>query len=229
MTEAALPPSPAGSPPAAVPIPAPPPAAPSGTAAVSGGGAGARGRGVLAGLDPATRRPTFIVAAIIAGLFFGSQILNEALPTATDQAVAGTSIAIGQIGRITPLPGWVPTAGQNGAIRLEKGVVAVDVFPETTGQNAGDLANAYLEQVLRAGATQLTATDIEIASTSLGSAARFSYQGIFPEAQSPIEGEVTAVYASGHGVIADAWSRQGSLSQLLAEVHEMIDSIEVKP
>ncbi len=229
MTEAALPPSPAGSPPAAVPVAAPPPAAVAGPTAVSGGGAGARGRGVLAGLDPATRRPTFIVAAIIAGLFFGSQILNEALPSATDQVVAGTPIAIGQKGQITPLPGWAPTAGQNGAIRLEKGVVAVDLFPEAIGQNAGDLANEYLEQVLRAGATQVTATDIETASTSLGSAARFSYQGIFPEAQSPIEGEVTAVYASGQGVIADVWSRQGSLNQLLVEVHQMIATIEVKP
>ena len=205
MTDVALPP-----PPAAV---APPPAP-----------AVARPR---LNLDPATRRQSFIVAGVIAALFFGSQILNEALPSGGNEVRPGSPIPIGQKARITPLEGWLPSARDNGGVRLEKGVVVLDLSAETIGQDAGDLARAYLEQVLQRAATQLTTTDVETATTANGSAARFSYQGIF--GGSAFEGEVTTVFAGGQGVIADAWTVQGSLTTLLGEVHQMLETIEVTP
>lgn len=222
MTDAALPPPAAASPgvippAAATPPPAPPPAAP---------GAPAVARPRL-NLDPATLRQTLIVAGVIAGLFFGSQILNEALPSGgQDQVKPGNPIAIGPNAQVTPLEGWVSSPHQSGSgIVLEKGVVALDLYPETFGQNAGDLAAAYLD-VLKKQATQLTASNTETASSTNGSAARFTYQGIFGD--NAIEGEVTAIVVGGQAVIADAWSRQGSLSQALGEVHQMIQTIEVK-
>jgi hypothetical protein len=224
MTEGLLPaPSPVVPPPAIPPALAP--------ALASPPGAGGRGRGWLDSLDPATRRPTFLVAAIMAGLFFGSQIVNEALPTGgTDQALPGNPIPIGAHAQITPVDGWVASPHTDGSgIRLEKGVVVVDLFPETFGQSAGDLAAAYRDEVLVAGATQLNATDIETTTVANGSAARFLYQGIFPEADSAIEGEVTAVFVAGQGIVSDAWSRQGSLGQLLGEVHLMLGTLEVQP
>ncbi len=207
MTEAVLPP-----PPAVAPPPAPPPSA---VARLAGG------------LDPATRRQALIVAGVLAASFFGSQILNEALPAAGGgQVRPGTPIAIGEGIEITPLEGWIASDHDNGfGIVLEKGTVALDLYPETVGQNAGELANAYLD-VLEAQATQLTASDMESATGATGSAARFTYEGIFGD--NAVEGEVTAVFASGQGIVADAWSPQGRLSQALDEVHHMIQTIEVR-
>ena len=184
------------------------------------------------GLDPATRRQTFIVAAVIAALFYGSSVLNEALPAhAADQGtvvVAGEPLTIGDGVRITPVDGWVSSPHDNGAgIRLEKGVVAIDLYPETLGGNASALAAAYLEDILKPGATQLTSTEPEVVTGPDGTAARFAYQGIFEGVDVPIEGEVTAIFIGNQGVIADAWSRQGELSGLLAEVHAMLDTIEI--
>ncbi len=184
------------------------------------------------GFDPATRRQTFIVAGVIAALFYGSSVLNEALPAnAADQGqatVAGESIAVGDGVRITPVEGWLSSPHDSGSgIRLEKGVVVVDVYPETAGGNAGALANAYLDDILKPGATQLTATDTRVATDAKGTAARFGYQGIFEGVDVAIEGEVTAVFVGAQGVVVDAWSRQGDLASLLAEVHTMLDTIEV--
>lgn len=223
MTEAALPPTAAAPdpPPAVAPAAVTPPAvAPPPVPA-------ARSR--LGGLDSATRRQTFIVAAVIAGLFYGTQILNEAIPaSAKDQAAAGEAVVIGDGARLTPLDGWVASPHDSGTgIRLEKGVVAIDVYPETAGGTAGALVEVYLEQVLKADATQLTTTDTQTATTTNGSAARFSYQGMFSGVDTALEGEVTAVFVGGQGVIADAWSHQGDLASLLDEVHAMLETIEV--
>lgn len=222
MQEAALPPPPAAPvpPPAAAPAPPPAAAAPPPTAAL---------RSRLGALDPATRRQTFVVAAVIAAMFWGTQILNEAIPAnAKDQAAAGQPVAIGDGARITPLGGWVSSPHESGTgIRLEKGVVVIDLYPETVGGNAGALAAAYLEQVLRTSSTQLTATDTEVATTPNGTAARFSYQGMFSGVDTALEGEVTALFVGGQGVLADAWSGRGDLASLLGEVHDMLQTIEV--
>jgi hypothetical protein len=219
VTEATnQPPPPPVSPPAAPPPTAPPP--PSLAHRV-------------AGLDPATRRQTFIVAAVLGTLFFGTQILNEALPAAADattiEVAPGNPVAIGSGWQITPLDGWAASPHDSGTgIRLEKGVVVVDLFPQEF-ESAGDLAQAYLDQALKANATQLTATDIETATANNGSAARFTYQGLFPESDGAIEGEVTAIVVSGQGVVADAWAAQGDLGGQIGEVHQMLDTIQVAP
>jgi len=135
-------------------------------------------------------------------------------------------VAIGGGWQITPGAGWqAKQHGDGQGIRLEKGVVAVDVFPESFS-SAGNLAQAYLDEVLKRDATQLTATDIQPVSENGGPAARFDYQGIFNQADGSIEGEVTSVASGGSGVIADAWSPQGDLAEELAEVHQMVDTIE---
>ena len=183
----------------------------------------------LGGFDPATRRQTVIVAVVIAALFYGSQVLNEALPASAGQVAPGAAIAIGANATITPLEGWTATPNDNGSgVRLEKGIVVVDLFAETFN-NAGDLARTYLDEALRSDATQMTASDVEVETGTNGSAARFTYQGMFTGVDVAIEGEVTAIVVGGHGVIADGWSRQGDLATLLGEVHAMLETIEVGP
>jgi hypothetical protein len=220
-------------PPPAAPSTAPSPQPPAGAIAppaVEPRGGPLPARAWLGGLDPATRRPTFIVAAILAGFFFGSQILNEALPArAEDQVLPGNPVAIGENATIVPLAGWVLSRFDDSAgLRLEKGTVAVDLFPGTS-PNAGDLLETYFQQVLGEQATEITTSETETASSATGTAARFNYQGLFAGADGAIEGEVTAIAAAGQGVIADAWAPQGRLESLLDEVHVMVDTIEVRP
>jgi hypothetical protein len=214
-----------------VPVAAPPPAPvpPVPPAPTHPGAPAQLARRVAGGFDLATRRQTVIVAAVLAAMFFGTQVLDEALPAAASptaiETTPGNPVSIGEGWQITPLVGWEATPHDSGSgIRLEKGVVVVDLAPESF-DSAGDLAVAYRDQVLKADATQLTTTDIETTSASGGSAARFNYQGIFPESDGAIEGEVTAIVAGGTGVIADAWSPQGDLGDQLGDIHQMIDTI----
>lgn len=184
-------------------------------------------------LDPTSLRPTVIVAIIIAALFYGTQILNEALPAAASEVPvsAGGSVEIGQGATIAPVAGWVASAHDGGdGIRLEKGIVAVDLFAETFGSSAVGLAQGYRDEVLKADTTQFTATTIETFTSRNGtSGATFRYQGVFTGIDVPIEGEVTVLYDGGVGVVADAWTRQGDLDDALREIHDMVDSIEVRP
>jgi hypothetical protein len=116
---------------------------------------------------------------------------------------------------------------EGAGIRLEKGVVALDLFEETRA-TATLLATAYLEEALRPQSTELTASDVDSAPSPAGSGmARFTYQGLFTGAEGAIEGEVTAILASGQGVLADAWAPQGELPALLDEVHAMLSTIVV--
>jgi hypothetical protein len=185
------------------------------------------------GLDAASVRPTLIIAAIIAALFYGTQILNEALPAAASDipVSASGSVEIGPGAVITPLDGWAASAHDTtDGIRLEKGVVVIDLYAETFGSSAIELANAYRDQVLQADTTQFTATRPEIVTLANGTAGvRFRYQGLFTGVDVAIEGEVTVLYNAGLGVVADAWTRQGDLDGSLGEIHDMLQTVEVTP
>lgn len=184
-------------------------------------------------LDPASIRPTVIVAIIIAALFYGTQILNEALPAAASEVPVSASgtVAIGEGAVMTPLEGWTANGHDSGdGIRLEKGIVAVDLFAETFGSDASDLAEGYRDEVLAADTTQFTATPIETFTSSNGTpGARFRYQGVFTGIDVAIEGEVTVLFDDGLGVVADGWTRQGALDEDLGEIHEMLQSVVVRP
>lgn len=214
------PPAPVAAPPPATPVPATPvPATP------------ARPR--LSFLDPASIRPTVVVAIIIAALFYGTQILNEALPAAASDVPISASgtVAIGQGAVITPLDGWTASGHDGGdGVRLEKGIVAVDLFAETFGADAADLAAGYRDEVLAADTTQFTATPIESFTSSNGTpGARFRYQGVFTGIDVAIEGEVTVLFDGGLGVVADSWTRQGNLDDTLGEIHDMLQSVVLQP
>lgn len=170
-----------------------------------------------------------IIAIIIAALFYGTQILNEALPAVASEVTvsAGGAVDLGQGLAITPLPGWAASAHESGnSIRLEKGIVVLDLFTQTAGSSAKQIAEAYRDEVLAADTTQFTATTIETFGSNTGtSGARFRYQGLFTGVDVAIEGEVTVLFDSGLGVVADAWTRQGDLDDALDEIHAMVQTI----
>lgn len=210
------------------------PPAVSAPAAVAAPAAGAPTRTTRASfLDASSIRPTVVVAIIIAALFYGTQILNEALPAAASEVPvsASGSVSIGDGSVITPLDGWVASPHDKGdGVRLEKGTVVVDLYPETFGADAAELAAGYRDQVLATDTTQFTSTPIQVFTSSNGTpGARFRYQGVFTGVDVAIEGEVTVLFANGPGVVADAWTRQGDLDGALGEIHDMLQSIVVRP
>jgi hypothetical protein len=202
---------------------APPPTASPAPPVVGGTPASPRG------LDPATRLQTILVGAVIAALFFGSQLLNEALPSNTGDVAAGDTVAIGEAATFTAVEGWIRSDLESGGVRLEKGVVVLDLFPVSQATNASELAQAYLDEVLVGSSSELTSSDIEVATEGAVTGARFRYQGIFTGAEGPIEGEVTAIVRAGIGVVADAWSPQAGLDSLIAEARQIVATIEIRP
>ena len=184
-------------------------------------------------LDPASVRPTIIVALIIAALFYGTQILTEALPAAASDVpvTASGSIEIGEGATFTPPSDWAASVHDNGeGVRLEKGIVVVDLWAETFGSSATELADAYRREVLEADTTQFTSTPPELVATANGTTGvRFRYQGLFTGVAVAIEGEVTVLYDGGLGVVADAWTRQGDLDVALGEIHDMVRTVVVRP
>ena len=217
-----VPPTDPTGPPTAVTVPAPvaAPAAPPPAPAVS------TARRAMESLDPATFRQTLLVAASIALLFFGSPILNEAMPAIAKDA-PGQPVSIGEHATITPLEDWVASELQGGGRRLEKGAVVVDLYPQAATA-AGPLATLYRDDVLKGQSTQLTTSELRTVASAGSSGARFEYQGIFAGVQGALEGEVTAYVSGGQGVVADAWSPQGRLGPALSEIHEMLTTLEVR-
>ena len=174
-----------------------------------------------------------IIAIIIAALFYGTQILNEALPAVASEVPvsAGGVVEIGGGSTITPVAGWSASAHDSGnGIRLEKGIVVLDLFTETFGSSARELAEGYRDQVLAVDTTQFTATTIEPFTSALGTpGAAFRYQGVFTGVDVAIEGEVIVLFDAGLGVVADAWTRQGDLDDAVDEIQAMAETIRVRP
>jgi hypothetical protein len=195
---------------------------------------GAQGRTVLSRLDPTGWRPTLAVGGILLAIVFGTQLVNAALPTprpgnGNDPApVPGTPVEVAPGVRIYPQPGWIQEAA--GASRLRKGPIALDInLQSQPWSDPGTLYQAFVDQVLSQGATQLSATPGQVVQVRGGPAVQGTYVGTFQQVQQPVEGQVTAVIINGRAIVFDAWSVQGQLGQGLHEVSLMIGTVEVAP
>ncbi len=203
----------------------------------------ARGRAWWGQLDPTGKRPTIIVAIALVALVLGSQFLNALVPVSAGQRrrrrwrqqrqpVAGAPVDIGNGIRVTPPAAWVPVATplglpgvrfQRGACTTEVGIAGFDASPK-------DLLVAYVNQIL-APATQNV--NVSAAATGVGGngrpIARATYTGAIKDLGTAVEGEITTqVTPSGIGIIVNAYAPQGQLAGCLGEVHQFVDTIEVR-
>jgi hypothetical protein len=194
----------------------------------------AQGRTVLARLDPTGWRPTLAVAAVLLAVVFGTQLVNAALPAPRPGGgnepvpAPGTPVELAPGVNIYPQPGWIHEGA--GSTRLRKGPIAFDVNVQSqVWADPGALYQAYVEQILRPGASQLTATPGQVVQVGGGQAAvQGTYVGTFQQVQQPIEGQLTAVIINGRAMVFDVWSVQGQLGQGLHEARLMIDTVEVQ-
>ena len=178
-------------------------------------------------LDPAGVRPTIAVAALIALLFFGSQLVNAVIPGTGDVGQSGDGgVDIGVI-RVQLADGWY-VSDEAGGTRVAKGSVAIDILDVDFEGDPSSLYEGFVAEALAPNATGFEATDPALVVVGGGMpAARGGYAGIFGQANE-VEGQLTAFVVEGHGYVFDAWSHVGGLTRLLPEVELMIDSVQVR-
>ena len=191
-------------------------------------------------LDPQGKRPTLIVAGVLAALVIGTQVVNGFIPIPNQVPgvpsnpggpnVGARPVDIGLGARIYVLPGWqqLEAGGALQGVRLQKGSVVVDFrVTQFTGDHVA-LLTAYVNQILQPDAQQLNVNGVTVVPLNGKTGARATYLGLFNGVTGAVEGELTTVVsAGGTGVIVDNWGAQGSLSTGLDEVHAMINTLEV--
>ena len=118
-------------------------------------------------LDPQGKRPTLIVAGVLAALVIGTQVVNGFIPIPNQVPgvpsnpggpnVGARPVDIGLGARIYVLPGWqqLEAGGALQGVRLQKGSVVVDFrVTQFTGDHVA-LLTAYVNQILQPDAQQL--------------------------------------------------------------------------
>ena len=224
-------------PPAAPPAGAPAPVAPPSPAFAAVGPPPAVRSGFRApawlGLDSGGWRGTIVFAAALATLVFGTQAINAAIPArGANDGGQDTGVAVSDRVTIHPASGW--TVGGRftdmPGLQFQKGDVAFDVRVTTfTDGGAGKLLASYLKQFIVPQATQLDITTTK--ETTVGRqyrAYRATYVALFKELSGPTDGQVTGlVFKDGLAIVFDAWAPQGSLTNALGDVQDMIDTVEI--
>lgn len=178
-----------------------------------------------------TRRglaPTLAVAALVLGIYFGSQALNALVrePAGGAPRPAGEAVDLGPIEVVLP-PGWQFGASSSGAPSISKGSVAITLQTYGVSGDAQALYAAYVNDELAATATGFAATTPDAISVGGLPGARGAYNGVLAGV-GQAEGEVTVIVAGDQGYVFDARAPMGTLHVLRGEIDEMLDSVVVK-
>jgi hypothetical protein len=133
---------------------------------------------------------------------------------------------------VTPAEGWTVSGTQDDppGVRLTAGSASLDVFvPDAAGATAGDLLDAYVDQVLDPDASQLEVGEpVEVELPSGQTILAVGYVGVFDDVGPQIEGEVFAVPTSdGRGVIFDGWAPEGGLAPARDAILMMVDGTTI--
>ncbi|MEP6972860.1 MAG: hypothetical protein ABI869_01810 [Actinomycetota bacterium] len=142
---------------------------------------------------------------------------------------AGPAVGIPGVVSIRPLSGWIVADTTNGVPAISRGSGNLDTRVSLSGsEDVQQLAEQY-KQLLSAKLSQLSASR-QFSTVRLSSGVRgvrFGYIGVDAGTGTSIEGEVTVVTASGHGVVFDGWAPAGLLSFVRSDIDTMIDQAEV--
>jgi hypothetical protein len=201
----------------------------------------ARGGAWWGQLDPTGKRPTIIVAIALVALVLGSQFLNALVPVSagsggggagSQRPPAGAPVDIGNGIRVTPPAAWEPVATPMGlpGVRFQRGACTTEVGIAGFDASPKDLLVAYVNQVLAPGTQNV---NVSAAATGVGGngrpIARATYTGASKDLGTAVEGEITTqVTPGGIGIIVNAYAPQGQLAGCLGEVHQFVDTIEVR-
>jgi hypothetical protein len=114
-------------------------------------------------------------------------------------------------------------------VRFQRGDTIVDVGLAAFTASPAELLAAYVNQVLVP-----SAQDVQVSAPETGVAgngkptARASFTGTFPDTGAT-EGEIsTQVTPGGIGIVVAAHAPQGRLAGSIDDVHQFVDTIEVR-
>jgi len=171
--------------------------------------------------------PTLVLAGVLVVTVLGGFAVGDLLT-----GPAGAPVSVADVVRVQPLSGWEPAGRFDDppGARLTRGSGSLDFLAIGFQGGPADLANEYVKQVLEPNAERLSVSrNVEAVRLRSGlTGVRVRYVGLFGRAQTPIEGEVTAVVSpSGVGAVFDAWAPQGLLPYVLPDMRTMIERAEV--
>lgn len=197
--------------------------------------------GATAGASRPARRwlPTVLVTLVMSVTVLGGFVVAETLPAPEVQPVALANVL-----RLRPLPGWEMVRREQATVPLPRGGVITGEFAQLTrgsgaldllalpgvGGDALELADLYATAVLTSQLERLAVSGlVERITLPTGMAAvRFGYIGSQPQTGAALEGSVTVVVApSGNGAVFDGWAPQGQLELISEELVAMIARTEV--
>lgn len=194
-----------------------------------------------AGASRPARRwlPTVLVTLVMSMTVLGGFVVAETLPAPEVQPVALANVL-----RLRPLPGWEVVRREQATVPLAPGGVITGEFAQLTrgsgaldllalqgvGGGALELADLYATAVLASQLERLSVSgQVERITLPTGMVAvRFGYIGSQPQTGAALEGSVTVVVApSGNGAVFDGWAPQGQLELISEELVAMIARAEV--
>ena len=221
---AAAPPPPAApSPPAPPPVggfaPAPPPPAVATAEQVARDTAAqvaGRTRAWWGRLDPQGKRPTVIVAGVLAAIVLGTQVVNGIIPVpgqcpdrsrrldprrrsddnpgaARRSGPARSTSAWGCASTCFPAGSSSRPSGALAGVRLQKGSVVVDVRVTEFGGDHTALLAAYVNQILQPDSQNLNVGQVTVVPVNGRTAARAAHLWLFNGVTGSVEGELTDV------------------------------------
>lgn len=148
-----------------------------------------------------------------------------------DQDEPGRPIELGPDVTIHVPPGWSAerVLGQPPSLRLSNGIGQVYAAVSPVAGDPGQQLQAYLDEVLRPQATQISTSPAKAIGLPSGDpASSFAYLGSFEGVSAPLEGEVVAVVApSGVSLIVDGWAPEGQFVSVQQDVRSIVADAEV--
>jgi hypothetical protein len=180
-----------------------------------------------------------LVTLVMSVTVLGGFVVAETLP-----APVVRPVALANVLRLRPLPGWEVVRREQATVPLPRGGVVTGEFAQLTrgsgaldllalpgvGGDALELADLYATAILTSQLERLAISDrVERITLSTGmEAVRFGYIGSQPQTGAALEGSVTVVVApSGNGAVFDGWAPQGQLELISEELVTMIERTEV--
>ncbi len=178
------------------------------------------------------------VASLVVLLFVsfgGFLVVGE--PSAATQEITGDPEAPGQPIQLGPgvtisvPPGWSveQPGGQPPSLRLSNGIGQMYIAISPVTGDPGQQLQAYLDEVLRPQASQISTSPSQPIEIPSGNpAAFFAYVGTFEGVNAPLEGEVAAVVApGGTALVVDGWAPEGQFVSIQEDVRSTVVSAEV--
>lgn len=167
--------------------------------------------------------------------FGGFLIAGE--PSAATQEITGGPVEPGQpveVGpgvSVTAPPGWSVEGpgGEPPSLRLSNGIGQMYIAVSPVSGDPGQQLQAYLDEVLRPQASQISISPAQPIDLPSGDpAAFFAYLGTFEGVNTPLEGEVAAVVApGGTALVVDGWAEEGQFVSVQDDVRSTVVSAEV--